>query len=98
MVWLSGTILDRSRVNTWERIQSDPKVDRSQIYPVPCKQGLKLSSKEGKKTLVGHIPVELLSLVDYFFEDRRVIVEVTGKEEARGRTCCCCQVHSKYDE
>ena len=25
------------RVNTWERIQSDPEVDRFQIYPVPWK-------------------------------------------------------------
>ena len=23
-------------MNAWERIQSDPEVDRSQIYPVPC--------------------------------------------------------------
>ena len=28
-------------MNAWERIQSDPEVDRSQIYPVPCKRGLK---------------------------------------------------------
>ena len=39
MVWLSGTILDRSCVNAWERIQSDPKVDQSQLYLVPCKWG-----------------------------------------------------------
>ena len=27
-------------MNAWERIQSDPEVDRSQIYPVPCERGL----------------------------------------------------------
>ena len=29
-------------MNAWEWIQSDPEVDRSQIYPIPCKQGLNL--------------------------------------------------------
>ena len=28
-------------MNAWERIQSDPKVDRSQIYPVSCKRSLR---------------------------------------------------------
>ena len=28
-------------MNAWERIQSDPEVDRSQIYPVLCKRGPK---------------------------------------------------------
>ena len=44
----------------------------------------KLSRKEGKKTLVGHIPVELSSLIDYFLkieETNRVIAEVTGKRK-----------------
>ena len=44
----------------------------------------KLSSKEGKKTLVGHIPVELSSLIDYFLkieETNRVFAEVTGKRK-----------------
>ena len=44
----------------------------------------KLSSKEGKKTLVRHIPVELSSLIDYFLkiqETNRVIAEVTGKRK-----------------
>ena len=44
----------------------------------------KLSSKEGKKTLVGHIAVELSSLIDYFLmieETNRVIAEVTGKRK-----------------
>ena len=27
-------------MNAWEWIQSDPEVDWSQIYPVPCKRGL----------------------------------------------------------
>ena len=42
----------------------------------------KLSSKEGKKTLVGHIPIKLSSLINYFLkieETNRVIAEVTGK-------------------
>ena len=44
----------------------------------------KLSNKERKKTLVGHIPVELSSLIDYFLkieETNRVIAEVTGKRK-----------------
>ena len=46
----------------------------------------KLSSKEGKKTLVGHIPVELSSLIDYFLkieETNRVIAEVTRKRKRK---------------
>ena len=44
----------------------------------------KLSSEKGKKTLVGHIPIELSSLIDYFLkaeETNRVIAEVTGKRK-----------------
>ena len=29
-------------MNACKRIQSDPEVDGSQIYPVPCKRGLKV--------------------------------------------------------
>ena len=31
-------------MNAWERILSDPEVDRSQTYPVPCKRGLSVVS------------------------------------------------------
>ena len=44
----------------------------------------KLSSEKGKKTLVGHIPIELSSLIDYFLkaeETNRVIAEMTGKRK-----------------
>ena len=45
---------------------------------------LKLSSQEGKKTLVGHIPIELSSLIDYFLkadESNSVVAKVTGKRK-----------------
>ena len=38
-------------MNAWEWIQSDPEVDRSQIYPVPCKQGLNGQPRKGKCTV-----------------------------------------------
>ena len=56
-VWLSETILDRSRVNAWERIQSDPELDWSQIYPVPCKRGLNtLSTPNTVEGIVSKYP------------------------------------------
>ena len=33
-------------MNAWERIQSDPEVERSKIYLVPCKRGLKEGNGE----------------------------------------------------
>ena len=44
----------------------------------------KLSSQEGKKILVRHIPIELSSLIDYFLKvdkSNRVVAEVTGKRK-----------------
>ena len=43
---LPGIIWDHSRVNAWEWIHSDPEVERSNTYPVPCKWGLKLVISE----------------------------------------------------
>ena len=44
----------------------------------------KISSREGKKTIVGHAPIELSSLTDYFLkadESNSVLTEVTGKRK-----------------
>ena len=39
-------------MNAWERIQSDHEVDRSQIYPVPCKRGLSLCNNAGLMSFI----------------------------------------------
>ena len=44
----------------------------------------KISSREGKKTIVGHVPIELSSLIDYFLkvdELNSVLAEVMKKRK-----------------
>ena len=64
----------------------------------------KAASRDGKKTLVGHVPIELSSLVDHFLKadkSNSVCAEVTGKRkrdsDRAGGSCKFFRVHFKRE-